>query len=289
MPVEQSEDRQTERPVCLANAHDSLIRIIENPKNHVDGWTPIDRIQTRLPREHGYTVKDIRACLSGCLASHVEMRADQHGTATHARRTDATYRYTLTPTLLPHDKHVAQRKAWEKTINDLAVYPNEQARDDLRRRMDAANIDPRPEWMDEYAEALEAGAPTPDALPMMMKAVDKRLLLMLTAVRGMGEGIEALRDFTADLYQTLQTIHGAGPLPDTATAPKKSEAPKTVTRDEIMKAASLSGGATAAEKDAFAAKVQAALAGETEDPGCQGPEIAGEPEPETDGEIEVEI
>ena len=60
MPVEQSEDRQTERPVCLANAHDSLIRIIENPKNHVDGWTPIDRIQTRLPREHGYTVKEAR-------------------------------------------------------------------------------------------------------------------------------------------------------------------------------------------------------------------------------------
>src|SRR5207247_10569759 len=89
MPVEQSEDRQTERPVCLANAHDSLIRIIENPKNHIDGWTPIDRIQTRLPREYGYTVKDIRACLSGCLASYVEVRADQHGTTTHARRTDA--------------------------------------------------------------------------------------------------------------------------------------------------------------------------------------------------------
>src|SRR5439155_19590918 len=102
----------------------------------------------------------IRACLSGCLASYVEVRADQHGTSTHARRTDATYRYAVTPTLLSHDKHVAQRKTWEKSINDLALYPNEPARDDLRRRSAASKIDPRPDWMDEYEEALEAGATT---------------------------------------------------------------------------------------------------------------------------------
>src|SRR5207247_2880391 len=103
--AERGQDRQTEPgPVCLAKAHDSIIRIIENPKNHVDGWTPIDRIQTRLAREHGYTVKDIRACLSGCLASYVEMRADHHVTATHAGRTVATCRGTVTLTLLPTDR-----------------------------------------------------------------------------------------------------------------------------------------------------------------------------------------
>ena len=35
--AECGEDRQTERPVCLAKAHDSMIRILENPENHVDG------------------------------------------------------------------------------------------------------------------------------------------------------------------------------------------------------------------------------------------------------------
>src|SRR5207245_9578304 len=133
--AECDEDRQTEASACLTKVHDSIIRIIENQKNHVEGWTLIDRIQTRLPREHGYAVTDIRACLSGCLASYVEVRADQHGTVTHARRTAATYRYAVSSSLLSHDKHVAQRKAWEKTINDLAVYPNDQARDDLPRRI----------------------------------------------------------------------------------------------------------------------------------------------------------
>ena len=277
MPVEQSEDRQTERPVCLANAHDSLIRIIENPKNHVDGWTPIDRIQTRLPREHGYTVKDIRACLSGCLASHVEMRADQHGTATHARRTDATYRYTPAPTLLPHDKHVAQRKAWEKTINDLAVYPNEPARDDLRRRMAAASIDPRPEWMDEYEEALEAGLMV-SRFGSLLTATQKQLEVMVET-RTTEVEVDLLEEVTLDLYRVLWSLHGgANPL-----APKKTPPANVVTRDDIMKAASShGGGASQGEKDAFAAKVQEALAAEdrqTETPVCLAPEPKAEPEP----------
>jgi len=131
------------------------------------------------------------------------VRADQHGTTTHARRTDATYIYTPTPTLLPHDKHAAQRKAWAKTINDLAVYRNELARDDLRRRMAAAGIEPRPEWMDEYEEALETGAPTLDATPRMMTALDKRLLLMFTVVTEPGGDLTDLRRFTAGLYETL--------------------------------------------------------------------------------------